>query len=221
MLGIRGRDGAFAEYLALPLANLYPVPDGVPDAAAVFCEPLAAALRIQSQRPVAPGERVLVVGAGRLGQLIALTLAPVDCRLAVVARHSRQRAILAAAGIAWIDEAAVDHGAYDLIVEASGSPGGFDLACRAVRPEGTIVAKSTYADTASIDLSRLVVDEVRLLGSRCGDLATAIDLLARGLADPRPLIEAYYPLGQAVEAFAHAGRPGALKVLIESRSGER
>jgi len=218
VVGIRERQGAFAEYLALPLANLYPIPDGVPDRAAVFCEPLAAALRIQEQRPVTRGERVLLIGAGRLGQLIALTLAPIRCRLHVVARHRRQRELLAAAGVAWIDEAAVRARTYDLVVEASGSPGGYEIACRAVCPQGTIVLKSTYAGRAQIDLARLVVDEVVLLGSRCGDFPQALRLLELGRVDPQPLIDAGYPLDRAVEAFAHAARPGALKVLLESRS---
>jgi threonine dehydrogenase-like Zn-dependent dehydrogenase len=215
VLGIRGRNGAFAHYLTLPLANLHPVPDGIADDAAVFCEPLAAALRVREQRPIVPGERVLLVGAGRLGQLVARTLTTADCRLTVVARHARQRELLDADGIAWIGEDDVAPGAYDLAVEASGSPGGFGLARRAVRPEGTLVLKSTYADAVRLDLSRLVVDEITLLGSRCGDFPPALDLLRRGLADPRPLIDARYPLARAVEAFAHAGRPGTLKVLVD------
>jgi threonine dehydrogenase-like Zn-dependent dehydrogenase len=214
VLGIRGRHGAFAEFLTLPLANLQRVPDGVPDDCAVFCEPLAAALRIQAQRPIRPGERVLLVGGGRLGQLIARTLATADSRLDVVARHARQRELLEAAGIRWIEEHAVGERTYDLVVEASGHPGGFALARQAVRPGGTIALKSTYAETARIDLSRLVVDEITLLGSRCGDFAPALDLLARGLIDPRPLIDARYPLARALDAFAHAARPGALKVLV-------
>ncbi len=216
VLGIRGRNGAFADYLTLPLANLFRVPDRVPNELAVFCEPLGAALRIQEQRPIVPGERVLLVGAGRLGQLIALTLTAADCRLTAIARHRRQRELLEAIGVAWGDEAVVDRRTWDLVIEASGNPGGFDLACRSVRPGGTLVLKSTYADRARVDLSRLVVDEVTLLGSRCGAFAPALDLLKRGLADPRPLIDARYPLTRAKEAFEHAARPGVLKILVES-----
>ena len=164
VLGIRGRDGAFAEYLTAPLRNLHPVIDAVPDELAVFCEPLAAALRIQAQRPVVTGERVLLVGAGRLGQLIARALALTGCRLEVVARHARQRALLEAVGVDWVDETDVGKRAYDLVVEASGSPAGFGLARLAVRPGGTLVLKSTYAGDARLDLSSLVVDEVTLLG---------------------------------------------------------
>ena len=216
VLGIRDHDGAGAEYLVLPLANLHRVPDGIPDVAAVFCEPLAAALRLQEQRPIQPGERVLVVGAGRLGQLIALSLAGGDYSLQVVARHPRQRALLAAAGIAWLAEDQVTAGAWDLVVEASGTPAGFALARQALRAAGTLILKSTYTGPAEVDLSRLVVDEITLIGSRCGPFPAALERLRRGL-DPRPLIDARYPLAQAVAAFDQAARPGTLKILIDCR----
>ena len=216
VLGIREHDGACAEYLVLPLANLHRVPDGIPDEAAVFCEPLAAALRLQEQRPIQPGERVLVVGAGRLGQLIALSLAGGDFSLQVVARHPRQRALLEAAGIPWLAEDQVTAGAWDLVVEASGTPAGFTLARQALRAAGTLILKSTYAGPAEVDLSRLVVDEITLIGSRCGPFPAALDRLRRGL-DPRPLIDARYPLAQAVAAFDRAAQPGALKILIDCR----
>ena len=216
VLGIRDHDGAGAEYLVLPLANLHRVPEGIPDEAAVFCEPLAAALRLQEQRPIQPGERVLVVGAGRLGQLIALSLAGGDFSLQVVARHPRQRSLLEAAGLPWLAEDQVTAGAWDLVVEASGTPAGFTLARQALRAAGTLILKSTYAGPAEVDLSRLVVDEITLIGSRCGPFPAALDRLRRGL-DPRPLIDARYPLAQAVAAFDQATRPGALKILIDCR----
>jgi threonine dehydrogenase-like Zn-dependent dehydrogenase len=215
VLGIRDRNGAFAQYLTLPLANLLPIPDQLPDELTVFCEPLAAALHIHEQRPIVAGERVLVVGAGRLGQLIALTLESTDCRLTSVARHPRQRELLEARGIACTDEKNVEERVYDLVIEASGRPGGFDLARRCVRPGGTIIVKSTYIGHSRVDLSRLVVDEVGVQGSRCGDFGPALDLLRAGLADPRPLIEARYPLSRAIQAFEHAARAGALKVLVD------
>ncbi len=213
VLGIKGHDGAFAEYLVLPLANLHAVPDTLPDEAAVFCEPLAAALRIQEQRPILAGERVLIVGAGRLGQLIALSLRGTGHEFQVVARHPRQRSLLEAAGISWASEDQVTSGAWDLVIEASGSPAGFELARRALRAAGTLVLKSTYALRAEVDLSRLVVDEITLIGSRCGPFTTALERLALGL-DPRPLIEGRYPLAEAITAIAVAGRPGVLKILI-------
>ncbi len=213
VLGIKGHDGAFAEYLVLPLSNLHAVPDNIPDEAAVFCEPLAAALRIQEQRPIRADAGVLVVGAGRLGQLIALSLAGGGHELQVVARHPRQRALLEAAGITWTGEDQVTSGAWDLVIEASGTPAGFELARRALRAAGTLVLKSTYARRVEIDLSRLVVDEITLIGSRCGPFATALERLRLDL-DPRPLIDRRYSLSEAVMAFAEAARPGVLKILI-------
>lgn len=214
VLGIKGHNGACAEYLVLPLANLRLVPDGVPDEAAIFCEPLAAALHIQEQRPIQAGERVLVVGAGRLGQLIALSLADGNFDLQVVARHPRQRALLERAGLAWLGEEAVMPGGWDLVIEASGTPAGFALARRALRAAGTLILKSTYASSAEIDLSGLVVDEITLIGSRCGPFGPALDRLRLGL-DPSPLIDGRYPLTQALQAFHHAAQPGALKILID------
>jgi threonine dehydrogenase-like Zn-dependent dehydrogenase len=216
VLGIRGRDGAFAQYLTLPLANLYAVPDQVPDDAAVFTEPLAAALQITRQVHLGPAQRVLVVGAGRLGQLIARALRLTGCDLAVVARRERQRRLLADAGLEWLAEDAVPAAAFDVVVEASGAPGGLALARSALRPRGILVLKSTYAGEVAVDLASLVVDEITVVGSRCGPFPAALRLLAQGLIDPRPLIEARFALAQADAALRRAAEPGVLKVLIDS-----
>ena len=215
VLGIRGRDGAFAEYLTLPLANLHPAPDQVPDEAAVFTEPLAAALQITRQVHIAPGLRVLVVGAGRLGQLIAQVLRLTGCELAVAARRERQRGLLAEAGIRWLAEDAVPAKGFDVVVEASGAPSGLALARRALRPCGTLVLKSTYAGEVPVDLAALVVDEITIVGSRCGPFPAALRLLAAGLVDPTPLVDARLPLAEAVTALGRATAPGVLKVLID------
>lgn len=217
VLGIRGRDGAFAEYLVLPLANLHPVPAQVPDDAAVFTEPLAAALQITRQVPLGPAARVLVVGAGRLGQLIAGALRLTGCDLAVVARRERQRTLLAQAGLGWLAEDAVPADAFDVVVEASGAAGGLALARKALRPGGTLVLKSTYAGAVAVDLAGLVVDEITVVGSRCGPLPAALRLLAQGLVDPRPLIDERFPLAEAEAALRRAAQPGVLKVLIDCR----
>jgi 2-desacetyl-2-hydroxyethyl bacteriochlorophyllide A dehydrogenase len=214
VLGIRGRHGAFAEYLALPVANLHPVPDSVPDEAAVFAEPLAAALQIQTQVAVRPGDRVLVVGAGRMGQLIAWTLALTGCDLQVAAKYSKQQRLLAERGIRVAAEDTLPRRHFDLVVEATGSPFGFELARRAVRPRGTLVLKSTYRGDLAVDLSSLVVDEITLIGSRCGPFATALRLLEQRMVDPTGLIEAEYPLARGLEAFERAGQSGVLKVLV-------
>jgi 2-desacetyl-2-hydroxyethyl bacteriochlorophyllide A dehydrogenase len=214
VLGIRGRDGAFAEYLSLPLGNLHPVPDSISDEAAVFTEPLAAALAILQQVAIQPDDRVLVVGAGRLGQLIARVLRLTGCDLSVVARHPRQRELLAVAGVAGITEDAVAGRRSDLVVEATGSPGGLALAKRAVRPCGTIVLKSTYKGSIEMDFSALVVDEIRLVGSRCGPFPAALRLLEQGLVDPLPLVDSRFPLQQGIEALRLAAKSGRLKVLL-------
>ncbi len=214
VLGIIDRNGAFAQYLTLPLENLIPVPDGVPDEQAVFTEPLAAALEIQQQIAIRPTDRVLLVGAGRLGQLIARTLALTGCDLQVVARHPQQRALLTACGIASLNEAAISPAQADIVVEATGSPDGFALARKAVRPRGTLVLKSTYKGAAQVDFSSIVVDEITLIGSRCGPFAPALRLLARGQVDPAALIDARYPLREGVRALEQAARSGILKVLL-------
>ncbi|CAL1239555.1 MDR/zinc-dependent alcohol dehydrogenase-like family protein [Candidatus Methylocalor cossyra] len=215
VLGLRGGQGAFAEYLCLPEGQLHPVPGDLPDQLAVFAEPLAAALQIQTQLQVRPTDRVLVVGAGRLGQLIAQTLALTGCGLAAVARHPRQRQLLAERGIALLEEDGVPARHFDVVVEASGAPAGFALARRAVRPRGTLVLKSTYRGEPAVDLSALVVDEITLVGSRCGSLAAALRLLERRAVCPEGLIEASYPLELGLEAFERAAQPGVLKVLLQ------
>ena len=216
-LGIHGHWGAFAEKLSLPLRNLHIVPDNVSDEAAVFTEPLAAALQIQAQVSFHPGQHVLVVGAGRLGQLVAQTLALTGCQLSVVARHPRQRLLLEACHIPWITEENVLHGLHEVVVDTTGTPEGFALARRAVMPRGTLVMKSTYKGDLTVNFSSLVVDEITLVGSRCGPFAAALQCLESGKVDPRPLINATYPLEQAAEAIAHAAQPGVLKILIDPK----
>ncbi len=218
VLGIKNRHGAFAEYLCLPLKNLKAVPDTVSDDAAVFVEPLAAALEIQEQIKIRSTDRVLVLGAGRLGQLIAQTLALLDCDLTVVARHKNQQALLTGRQIGWIDESAVRQRIFDIVIEASGSPQGCALAQKAVRPRGTIVLKSTTMERgdSGINFSSLVVDEITLMGSRCGPFAPALHLLKKQRVDPTVLIAARYELREALTAFEHASAPGALKILLST-----
>jgi threonine dehydrogenase-like Zn-dependent dehydrogenase len=215
VLGIVGRDGAFATHLRLPVANLRELPASVPDDVAVFTEPVAAALEIQEQLTVVRGDRVIVVGAGKLGQLVAQTLALTGCSLTVVGRSPRPLALLAARGIATASADAIEERRADLVVECTGDPEGLEIARRAVRPRGTIVLKSTYHGKPAIDMAPFVVDEITIVGSRCGPFDPALALFARGAVDPRPLVEARYPLAEAVAAFERAARPGALKVLVD------
>ena len=215
VLGIVNRDGSFAEFTQLPAANLHKIPASVPDEMAVFTEPLAAALEIQEQVNIKPNDRVLLIGAGRLGQLIAQTLALTGCDLRVVARHARQRELLTVRGIGIIDEEDVQRWRWDVVVEATGSPMGFALARQAVRPRGTLVLKSTYKGEMNINFSSIVVDEVNIIGSRCGPFEPALRLMESRQVDPTVLIDKEFSLADAVKAFEHAAQPGVLKVLIQ------
>jgi len=214
VLGIVNRDGVFAEYTILPLENLHRVPDSVPDEMAVFTEPLAAALEIQQQVHIRPTDRVLLVGAGRLGQLIAQTLALTGCDLRVLARHQLQKDLLTARGIRIISEDDIHPGKWDVVVEATGSPGGFSIARKAVRPRGTLVLKSTYKGDMSVNFSSIVVDEIQVIGSRCGPFAPALRLMEKREVDPTVLIQDEFELKDAMRAMERAAQAGVLKVIL-------
>jgi threonine dehydrogenase-like Zn-dependent dehydrogenase len=215
VLGIVNRDGTFAEYTQLPTANLHRVPASVPDEMAVFTEPLAAALEIQDQIQIRPTDRVLLVGAGRLGQLIAQTLALTGCDLRVVARHVRQQDLLRARRIRIVPEEEIQRWRWDIVVEATGSPSGFALARQAVRPRGTMVLKSTYKGEMNVNFSSIVVDEINLVGSRCGPFEPALRLMESKQVDPTVLISDEFALKDALKAFERAAEAGVLKVLVQ------
>jgi len=216
VLGIKGRDGAMAEYLVLPIANLHVVPDPVPDEIAVFAEPVAAALEVQEQVALRPGSRVVVIGDGKLGQLVARTLAHAGHRPTVVGRHRRKLALLSSLGIETASSDGLPPREADVVVECTGNPDGLAIARAAVRPRGTIVLKSTYHGEVTVNLSGIVVDEVTLVGSRCGPFAPALALLAGGTLRVDDLIDERFALADGVAAFAAAGAPGVLKVLIHA-----
>ncbi|MCU0241630.1 MAG: zinc-binding dehydrogenase, partial [Vicinamibacteria bacterium] len=221
VLGIVGRNGAFADYLILPVENLRKVPDDLADDMATFVEPLAAALEIAEQVAIDPRDRVLVIGDGKLGQLVAQALRLRTDSLTVIGRHAEKLRLLAARGIPTMKSGEHYAGRADIVVECTGNPEGLALAIQAVRPRGTIVLKSTYKGQAALDMARLVVDEITLVGSRCGPFPPAIDLLARGAIDPRPIISARFPLDEATVAFEKAVQPGVLKVLIDIQAQEQ
>jgi threonine dehydrogenase-like Zn-dependent dehydrogenase len=214
VLGIKGRNGSMAELLTLPVENLHAVPDAMSDEAAVFTEPVAAALQVQRQVALAAGDRVVVIGDGKLGQLVARTLALAGHRPTVVGRHPRKLALLSALGIATAAAADLPPREAGVVVECTGNPDGLALARAAVRPRGTIVLKSTYHGEVAVNLSGLVVDEVTLVGSRCGPFAPALDLLASGRLAVTDLVDDRFALADGVKAFARAAAPGVLKVLI-------
>ncbi len=215
VLGIVNRHGAFADYLCLPVENLHAVPECLPLEVATFTEPVAAALEIQQQVKLHPDDKVVVVGDGKLGQLVAQTLALVGCDLLVVGRHGRKLARLEARGIKAGFADLVTEKTFDISVECTGNAEGFAIARRALRPRGTLVLKSTYAGNLTLDASSLVVDEITLIGSRCGPFPPALELLTQGKVEVQSLIDATYPLEEGVAAFTHAQTKGALKVLLE------
>ncbi len=214
VLGIVNHAGVFAEYFTLPTRNLHPVPTNVTDDAAVFAEPLAAACQVLHQVAIDRDDRVLVIGAGRLGQLIAQVLSLSGCHLEVAAKYRVQRELLASRGIALADPSQIPPKAMDVVVEATGDPSGFNLASRSIRPRGTIILKSTYRGTVEAEFSSLVVDEVTLVGSRCGPFEDALELMEQSRVDPTPLIAARYPLSAGTLAFERAAAHGTLKVLL-------
>ncbi|MBF2066017.1 MAG: alcohol dehydrogenase catalytic domain-containing protein [Calothrix sp. C42_A2020_038] len=219
VLGIVNRNGAFADYLSLPIANLHVIPDHLPTDVATFTEPIAAALEIQQQISISADHQVLVVGDGKLGQLVAQTLFLTGCDLLAIGRHAQKLANLEARGIkvGYVDD--IKTRSFDIAVECTGNAAGFDIARRALRPRGTLVLKSTYAGNLSLDASALVVDEITLVGSRCGPFAPAIELLAQGKIDVKPLIHAIFPLSEGIIAFEQAKTRGVMKVLIEVSNG--
>lgn len=221
VLGIVNRNGAFAEYLALPFENLHPVPDTVSTDAATFTEPIAAAMEIQQQVRVDETRRVLVVGDGKLGQLVAQTLALTGCQLLVVGRHREKLANLAVREIATGFADAVTDRSFDIAIECTGNPEGFAIATRALRPRGILVLKSTYAGHLTFDISSLVVDEITLIGSRCSPFPEALELLASAKVDVQPLIQGRYPLSEGLAAFEDARQKGAMKILLTVEPNDR
>ena len=214
-LGIDRRDGAFAEYLLLPYENLHVLPEGVSNDQAIFVEPLAAACEILQQIHIRPTDRVVVTGDGKLGLLCAQVLAATGCHLTVLGRHTDKLQILARRGIETTTEPQTFAPAsIDLVVEATGTPSGFETARRIVRPRGTIVLKSTYHGDITVNLSRVVVDEVTLIGSRCGPFEPAIRWLANKQIEVEALIQARYSIDEGLAAFKRAATKGALKVVV-------
>jgi threonine dehydrogenase-like Zn-dependent dehydrogenase len=215
VLGIQDRNGALAEYLTLPVENLHLVPDSVEDRATVFTEPLAAALEILEQVHLQPGTRALVIGDGKLGLLTARVLQIHGCDLLVLGSHDNKLAILRRGGIAAIHYRDYQPDARDLVVEVSGTPSGFATAVSALKPRGTLVLKSTYHGVLMVEAAQLVINEITVVGSRCGPFAPALQLLEQKLIDTDSLVTAVYPAREMESAFARAARPESLKVLVE------
>jgi alcohol dehydrogenase len=213
-LGIAKRDGAFAEFLSLPARHLHPVPDSVSDAQAVFVEPLAAACEITERLHIRPTDRVAVIGDGKLGLLCAQVLQLTGCDLLAIGRHENKLAILRYHGIAAIIDADAIRSQFDVVVDCTGHASGFDLARKLTRPRGTLVLKSTFHGSQETALAPIVIDEISVVGSRCGPFEPALRLLEKKLVDVESMLSAEYPLERGVEAFARAAAPGVIKVQI-------
>lgn len=215
VLGIVNRHGAFAQYLTLPIENLHIVPSNVKTEVATFTEPIAAALQIQQQTSITPKTKVLVVGDGKLGLLVAQTLSLRGCDLQVIGRHQDKLDLLKELGINTNLEAIAIERKFDVAVECTGNSAGFELARFALKPRGTLILKSTYAGKLKLDASALVVDEITVLGSRCGPFDLALQLLAENRLNIEPMISGSYELSDGLSAFTHAQRRGTLKILLD------
>ena len=213
VLGILGRDGVFQESFLLPERNLVVVPDEIPDEHAVFAEPLAAALRIQEQLDVLPWQRVAVIGDGKLGLLITMVLAERIHSVTLFGRHPGRVRLPVSVQERSPEEAR--DAEFEVVVEATGTPAGLETALRIVRPLGTVVLKTTCASDHNLSLAPVVIDELTIVGSRCGPIEAAIERLAAGTLPVSSLIAARYPLREAADAVRRAMEPGVLKVLIE------
>lgn len=213
-LGIVNRNGALAEFLSLPARNLHRVPDTISDAQAVFVEPLAAACEITERVHIRPTDRVAVIGDGKLGLLCAQVLQLTGCDLLVIGRHITKLELVQKRGIAITIDPASIRGQFDVVVDCTGHASGFDLARRLLRPRGTLVLKSTFHGAQDMALAPIVIDEISIIGSRCGPFAPALRLLEQKLIDVDAMISAEYRLARGVEAFSRAMEPGVLKVQV-------
>jgi alcohol dehydrogenase len=216
VVGISSRNGAFAEYVGVPLDVLVPVPDSMSDENALFIEPLAAALEIFEQIAVPPDGEVLVIGDGKLAHLIALAFKAGGFRMKLFGKHPWKVKLLRDRGV----DATVEHGeiagkAYDIVVEASGSPAAFHEGLSLLKPRGTFVLKSTYASSFPFNPAAVVVNELTLVGSRCGRFAAAIEFLEREKIDLSYLISKRFPLIEGVAAFSAAQQSDVMKVIVE------
>lgn len=214
-VGIDRHDGAMSDLLALAVANLHAVPDSIPDDHAVFVEPLAAALQILECEPISPNAAVVLVGAGKLGLLCAQVLSLTGIHVKVVVRRPQVAGLLLKWGIEPVQADELPRNLADVVVDCTGTREGFETALNLVRPRGTIHLKSTYSGLPQANLTRVVVDEIRVIGSRCGPFAAALHLLDRGRIDVESMIAARYPLDSAPKALEHAAEPGTLKVLLD------
>lgn len=217
VIGIHGRPGVFAEYVAIPERNCHVVPDSVSDEEAVFVEPLAAAYQVLRQVKIEPRMNVAVLGTGRLGLLVAQVLAETGCKLTAIGRNPKALELLDRRRIRTANAADLANwGEHDVVVECTGSPEGLPLALKLVRPRGTLVMKTTCLAPSNADLTPLVVNEITLLGSRCGPFSEAIAALARKRFDVQSMVSRRLPLADVAKAFEMASDPRNIKILLDA-----
>lgn len=214
VMGILHADGAFAEYVSVPVENLHIVPASISDEEAVFTEPLAAACEILTQIQLNPGDDVLVLGDGKLGNLCAQVLRLSGAKITALGKHAEKLALIKKAGVRTMQLIDWQPRFFDVVVEATGSASGLELALSAVRPRGTLILKSTIAGAHQVSLAPIVINEINMIGSRCGPFADALQMLATSQVSVLPLIEKIYALSDGVDALAHAARSGARKILL-------
>jgi len=216
VLGIVGRDGAHAEFLKLPRVNLLPVPDEVSDEQAVFTEPLAAACGILERANITPDTKVAVIGDGKLGLLCAQVLGTTGAVVTLIGRHANKLQIVQNRNVETMlsDKTRQRQGEFDVVVEASGSANGFDQALDLLRPRGVLVLKSTFHGATGVDAARIVVNEISVVGSRCGRFAPALKLLSERAVDVESMISEEFKLADGVRALARAADPGIMKILL-------
>jgi threonine dehydrogenase-like Zn-dependent dehydrogenase len=214
-MGILRADGAFAEFVSVPVPNLHVVPGSVSDEAAVFTEPLAAAFEILEQLQLNPGDEVLVLGDGKIGNLCAQVLRLTGANVTALGKHEDKLKLIKRSGVRTILLSDWQPKQFDVVVEATGSPSALELAMNAVRPRGTLVLKTTTAGEHKVSLAPLVINEITVVGSRCGPFAPALAALQDKSVAVTPLIEGIYPLTKGIEAIAHGARRGARKILLQ------
>jgi threonine dehydrogenase-like Zn-dependent dehydrogenase len=214
VMGILNADGAFAEFVSMPSGNLHLVPGEISDEEAVFTEPLAAAFEILTQIQLDPGDEVLVLGDGKLGNLCAQALRLTGAKITAVGKHADKLALIKKTGVRTIQLDDWQPRLFDVVVEATGSASGLELALGAVRPRGTLILKSTIAAEHHISLAPVVINEINVIGSRCGPFPQALEALAARQVSVTPLIEKVYPLSDGLAAIDHAARPGTRKILL-------
>lgn len=215
-LGIWRKDGCFAEYMTMPVNVLFEVPSNVPDEQAVFVEPLAAACEITEQLHIEPTQKIIVLGDGKLGLTTALTLNAQNLDVLLVGKHQNKLDIAEAQGVKTrlLSDFAIEK-KYDVVVEATGTASGFETSMALTKPRGVLVLKSTVASGKELNLAPIVIDEITVLGSRCGQFGPALRLLKNNRIDFKPFISGVYSIDNAIEAFEANKSKESLKILIK------